>query len=61
MDSIKNRIEELRRLLNEYNHQYYVLSSPTVSDKEFDMLMKELEALEATRPDLADPSPPLSA
>lgn len=58
MDSIKNRIEELRRLLNEYNHQYYVLSSPTVSDKEFDMLMKELEALEATRPDLADPLSP---
>ncbi|MDE5658492.1 MAG: hypothetical protein K2I25_05590, partial [Muribaculaceae bacterium] len=58
MDSIKNRIEELRRLLNEYNHQYYVLNSPTVSDREFDMLMKELEALEATRPDLADPLSP---
>lgn len=54
MDSIKNRIEELRRLLNEYNHQYYVLNAPTVSDKEFDFLLKELEALEATRPDLAD-------
>ncbi|MDE6345233.1 MAG: NAD-dependent DNA ligase LigA [Muribaculaceae bacterium] len=58
MDSIKNRIEELRRLLNEYNHQYYVLNAPTVGDKEFDLLMKELEALEATRPDLADPLSP---
>lgn len=58
MDSIKNRIEELRRLLNEYNHQYYVLNAPTVSDKEFDFLLKELEALEATRPDLADPLSP---
>lgn len=58
MDSIKNRIEELRRLLNEYNHQYYVLNAPTVGDKEFDLLMKELEALEVTRPDLADPLSP---
>lgn len=58
MDSIKKRIEELRRLLNEYNHQYYVLNAPTVSDKEFDFLLKELEALEATRPDLADPLSP---
>lgn len=58
MDSIKNRIEELHRLLNEYNHQYYVLNAPTVSDKEFDFLLKELEALEATRPDLADPLSP---
>lgn len=58
MDSIKNRIEELRRLLNEYNHQYYVLNAPTVSDKEFDFLLKELEALEATHPDLADPLSP---
>lgn len=58
MDKIKDRIEELRRLLNEYNHQYYVLNAPTVSDKEFDLLLKELEALEAARPDLADPLSP---
>lgn len=58
MDKIKDRIEELRRLLNEYNHQYYVLNSPTVSDKEFDLLLKELEALEAARPDLFDPFSP---
>lgn len=58
MDIIKNKIEALRKLLNEYNHQYYVLNAPTVSDMEFDMLLKELEALEATRPDLADPLSP---
>lgn len=58
MDIIKNKIEALRKLLNEYNHQYYVLNAPTVSDQEFDMLLKELEALEATRPDLADPLSP---
>lgn len=58
MDIIKNKIEALRKRLNEYNHQYYVLNAPTVSDMEFDMLLKELEALEATRPDLADPLSP---
>lgn len=58
MDKIKERIEELRRLLNEYNHQYYVLNAPTVSDREFDLLLKELEALESTRPDMADPLSP---
>lgn len=58
MDKIKERIEELRRLLNKYNHQYYVLNDPTVSDRDFDLLLKELEALEATRPDLADPLSP---
>lgn len=61
MDSIKNRIEELRRLLNEYNHQYYVLSSPTVSDKEFDMLMKELGLWKPHVQISPTPSPPLSA
>lgn len=58
MDIIKNKIEALRKLLNEYNYQYYVQNAPTVSDQEFDMLLKELEALEATRPDLADPLSP---
>lgn len=57
MDS-KERILELRRLLNHHNHQYYVLNSPEISDKEFDMLMKELEALEAANPDMEDPLSP---
>ncbi len=54
----KERILELRRLLNHHNHQYYVLNSPEISDKEFDMLMKELEALEAANPDMEDPLSP---
>lgn len=58
MDPIKKRIDELRCQLNEYNHQYYVLNNPSVSDREFDMLLKELEALEAARPDLHDPLSP---
>jgi DNA ligase (NAD+) len=54
MDSVAERIFSLRKLLNEYNYRYYVLNQPTVSDQEFDMLMKELEQLESQRPDLAD-------
>ena len=38
------RIQELREVLREANRQYYVENSPTLSDYEFDMLLKELEA-----------------
>ncbi len=58
LDEEAVRIKELRDLLNQYNYQYYVLNEPTVSDYDFDRLMKELEALEAARPDLADPLSP---
>jgi DNA ligase (NAD+) len=40
------RMIELAALLNAYNYQYYVLNKPTVSDYEFDMMLKELETLE---------------
>lgn len=52
------RIKELREQLNRHNHNYYVLNAPEISDKEFDMLMKELEALEAQRPEFYDPLSP---
>lgn len=52
------RIRQLREELNRHNHSYYVLNSPTISDKEFDMLLKELERLEAEHPELADPDSP---
>lgn len=54
----KERIKELRNLLNIHNHNYYVLNQPDISDKEFDMLMKELEALEKEHPELYDPLSP---
>ena len=54
----KERIEELREELNRHNHNYYVLNSPKISDKDFDMLMKELEKLEAEHPGYADPLSP---
>ena len=43
---IQERIEELRKLLNQYGHEYYVLDKPTVSDAEYDRLMQELIDLE---------------
>ena len=56
--NIKEQIEQLRRVLNEHNHNYYVLNSPTISDKEFDELLRKLQDLEAAHPELYDPYSP---
>ncbi len=58
MDSEKERIEYLRRELHRHNYNYYVANLPEISDTDFDMLMKELEALEAAHPDMYDPNSP---
>ena len=58
MDPIKQRIEALREELNRHNHNYYVLNSPQISDKDFDMLMKELELMERNFPQYDDPLSP---
>jgi DNA ligase (NAD+) len=58
MDEIKARIEELRNEINQHNHNYYVENSPTIGDREFDMLMKELEKLEREHPEYDDPYSP---
>ena len=55
---IANRVAELRRELNRHNHLYYVLNAPEISDREFDMLLKELEQLERSHPELDDPLSP---
>lgn len=54
----QQRILDLRDKLNRHNHNYYVLNAPEISDQDFDMLMKELEALEAEHPDMDDPLSP---
>lgn len=48
----KKRIDELKDQLNQYNYEYYVLDNPSVSDAEYDALMKELIHLEEEHPDL---------
>ena len=46
------RAKELRGILNEANRKYYVDNAPTLTDFEFDMLLKELEAIEKEYPEL---------
>ena len=46
------RAKELRDILNEANRRYYVENAPVMSDYDFDMLLKELEAIEAQYPEL---------
>lgn len=58
MTADQQRILQLRSELNYHNHAYYVLNAPEISDREFDMLLKELERLEAENPDMADPLSP---
>lgn len=58
MNEIESQIKTLREELDLYNYQYYVLSSPTLSDRDFDLKMKELEALEKAHPEYADPYSP---
>ncbi|MEG0077687.1 NAD-dependent DNA ligase LigA [Anaerorhabdus sp.] len=55
---MKERIEELRGLLNQYNIEYHVLDKPTISDAEYDRLMRELIDLETKYPEFMDPLSP---
>ncbi|MDE6685340.1 MAG: NAD-dependent DNA ligase LigA, partial [Duncaniella sp.] len=48
------RIIELREQLNRHNRLYYVENAPEISDRDYDMLMKELETLEHEHPELDD-------
>ena len=54
----RNRILQLRKELNEHNRRYYILNQPSISDQEFDLLMHELQDLEARHPEMADPNSP---
>lgn len=54
----KERIDYLRNELNRHNHNYYVLNAPEIDDREFDMLMHELEDLERAYPEYGDPLSP---
>ena len=55
---VRARIDQLREELRAHNHRYYVLAEPSISDKEFDVLLKELADLEAAHPEFDDPSSP---
>jgi DNA ligase (NAD+) len=52
------RAEELRAVLNEANYRYHVLDEPTMPDREYDLLFKELNELESAHPELVTPDSP---
>lgn len=54
----EEKINQLRATLRAHNHRYYVLDTPTISDYEFDILLKQLKELEAAHPELYDPTSP---
>lgn len=54
----KQEIERLTAILEEANHQYYVLDAPTMPDFEYDRLLRQLEELEAQYPEYASPLSP---
>lgn len=58
MNGIENKIKSLREELEQHNYRYYVLSMPTISDKQYDEMMKELQFLEEQHPAFFDPHSP---
>ncbi|HEX2865745.1 MAG TPA: NAD-dependent DNA ligase LigA [Ignavibacteriales bacterium] len=54
----QKRIEELIELIREHDYKYYVLAEPSISDYDYDMLLKELQHLEEENPDLISPESP---
>lgn len=54
----KNKIQELTQEINQHNYNYYMVSNPTISDYEFDMLLESLIKLEQEFPEFADENSP---
>jgi len=52
VDLFQAKINELRRQIEAANYNYYILDNPTISDAEYDRLMRELQKLEETYPEL---------
>lgn len=56
--TLQQRIEELRKLITQYDYEYYVLAQPQISDYEYDKLLAELMQLESGNPNLITPDSP---
>lgn len=54
----RHRITELTQEIRDHQFKYYVLDAPTITDAQFDKLLKELEAIEAANPELLEPDSP---
>ena len=57
-DDPVQRVSQLREVLDEHNHNYYVLDQPTISDYDYDMLFRKLRDLEDEHPELRTPDSP---
>ncbi|GAB6035942.1 NAD-dependent DNA ligase LigA [Fundidesulfovibrio butyratiphilus] len=58
MNDPAQRVRDLRAEIEHHNHRYYVLDDPEITDQQYDALFRELQALEAAHPELADPNSP---
>ncbi|MFZ0456326.1 MAG: NAD-dependent DNA ligase LigA, partial [Ignavibacteriaceae bacterium] len=56
--NIEDKIENLREKIRDHDYRYYILSDPSISDEEYDKLIKELEKLEKENPHLITPDSP---
>ena len=54
-NTARHRIDELTTEIRDHQFKYYVLDAPTITDAQFDSLLKELSALEAEHPELLAP------
>ena len=54
----RHKIIELTQEIRDHQFKYYVLDAPTITDAQFDSLLKELQALEAKHPELLEPDSP---
>lgn len=57
-ENIQQKIEQLRKELSQHNENYYLMDEPSISDLEFDLLLKELQDLEAKHPEFHDDNSP---
>ena len=58
MEDDKKRIQELTKIINQANYEYYNLDNPTITDQEYDKYLRELINLEEKYPEFADPNSP---
>jgi DNA ligase (NAD+) len=58
VDPVQQRLDELRSLIDQYSYEYFVLDDPSVSDADFDALVRELRQIEEENPELVTPDSP---
>lgn len=58
MDPVQERMRQLQARIEDANYRYYVLDDPSITDAEWDRLLRELQALEAAHPEFIDSGSP---